>query len=77
VLCFNVDHIKSRKKFPELPLNPKNLQVLCADCNAGKGNRTIHFRPVNPQRLIDATDRIEAELDLVFLARLREHGYLH
>lgn len=34
----NVDHIKPRKLFPELALDQDNLQVLCNDCNAGKGN---------------------------------------
>ena len=35
----NVDHIKPRKRFPKLAMDINNLQVLCADCNAGKGNR--------------------------------------
>ena len=34
----NVDHIKPRKLFPRLALEFDNLQVLCGDCNAGKGN---------------------------------------
>jgi 5-methylcytosine-specific restriction endonuclease McrA len=34
----NVDHIKPRRIFPELALDVDNLQVLCADCNHGKGN---------------------------------------
>jgi len=34
----NVDHIKPRKLFPELALDVSNLQVLCHDCNHGKGN---------------------------------------
>lgn len=34
----NVDHIKPRRKYPHLSLEPDNLQVLCSDCNAGKGN---------------------------------------
>ena len=34
----NVDHIKSRKFYPELALDINNLQVLCSDCNHGKGN---------------------------------------
>lgn len=32
-----VDHIKPRAKFPELALSLDNLQVLCKDCNMGKG----------------------------------------
>ena len=34
----NVDHIKPRKYFPELSLDINNLQILCSDCNHGKGN---------------------------------------
>jgi 5-methylcytosine-specific restriction endonuclease McrA len=34
----NVDHIKPRKLFPHLALDIENLQVLCAECNHGKGN---------------------------------------
>lgn len=36
---FHVDHIKPRSKHPELELEISNLQVLCADCNMGKGNK--------------------------------------
>ena len=41
-LCGNsgklhVDHIKPRHRFPELELRLDNLQVLCKDCNLGKG----------------------------------------
>lgn len=35
----HVDHIKPRSKFPDLALDPENLQVLCKPCNLGKGNR--------------------------------------
>lgn len=34
----NVDHVKPRKKYPELALDITNLQVLCSECNHGKGN---------------------------------------
>lgn len=34
----NVDHIKPRALFPALALDVDNLQVLCSDCNHGKGN---------------------------------------
>ncbi len=34
----NVDHILPRRLFPESALQIENLQVLCADCNEGKGN---------------------------------------
>lgn len=33
----HVDHIKPRSKFPELQWLLSNLQVLCEDCNLGKG----------------------------------------
>jgi rubredoxin len=33
----HVDHIKPRGKYPELELEISNLQVLCRDCNLGKG----------------------------------------
>jgi len=33
----HVDHIMPRSRFPELSLVLDNLQVLCADCNLGKG----------------------------------------
>ena len=33
----HVDHIKPRSKYPQLALDKSNLQVLCADCNIGKG----------------------------------------
>lgn len=35
---YHADHIKPRSKYPELELDENNLQVLCADCNIGKGN---------------------------------------
>ena len=38
-VVLNVDHIKPRKHHPELALDINNLQVLCAACNHGKGNR--------------------------------------
>lgn len=42
----HVDHIKPRSKYPELALSLDNLQVLCQDCNIGKGNRyETDYRP--------------------------------
>lgn len=42
----HVDHIKPRKFFPELALEESNLQVLCNECNHGKGNwNESDFRP--------------------------------
>lgn len=41
----NVDHIKPRKTHPSLALDINNLQVLCHECNHGKGNwDTTDFR---------------------------------
>lgn len=37
----NVDHIKPRKTHPELALELSNLQVLCSECNHGKGNWSV------------------------------------
>lgn len=34
----HVDHIKPRSRFPKLAFDPSNLQVLCEDCNIGKGD---------------------------------------
>jgi hypothetical protein len=38
VTIINVDHVKSRRDYPELALVESNLQVLCSPCNHGKGN---------------------------------------
>lgn len=41
----HVDHIKPRSRFPELALELSNLQVMCVDCNLGKGaSDTIDWR---------------------------------
>lgn len=45
MVCFrtnielHVDHIEPLSKRPDLALHPDNLQVLCRDCNLGKGNK--------------------------------------
>jgi hypothetical protein len=37
-VVIHVDHIKPRRKYPELALTEANLQVLCEVCNHGKGS---------------------------------------
>lgn len=37
-VVLNVDHILPRRLFPESALQLENLQVLCGECNEGKGN---------------------------------------
>lgn len=49
----HVDHIKPRKKRPDLALDFNNLQVLCEVCNHGKSNwDETDWRP--PEESIDA-----------------------
>lgn len=38
-ITLNVDHIKPIREAPDLALELSNLQVLCSDCNRGKGSR--------------------------------------
>jgi 5-methylcytosine-specific restriction endonuclease McrA len=45
----HVDHIKPKSKHPELALTLSNLQILCKDCNLGKGNTdSIQWRDNAP-----------------------------
>lgn len=49
-IVLHVDHIKPRKTNPHLALALDNLQVLCSDCNIGKGGWDDtdwrHFRSI-------------------------------
>jgi hypothetical protein len=48
-VVLHVDHIEPRSKAPHLELDPDNLQVLCEDCNLGKGNRdAVDWRVSTP-----------------------------
>ena len=53
----HVDHIKPRSRFPDLELDLTNLQVLCADCNLGKGARDC----VDWRRSLSTCERPQAE----------------
>lgn len=45
-VVIHVDHIKPRSKHPDLSLHFNNLQLLCEDCNLGKGNKCeVDWRP--------------------------------
>ena len=39
-VVLHVDHIKPRSTYPDLALDFDNLQILCEDCNIGKGNKS-------------------------------------
>ena len=48
-IVIHVDHIKPRRRFPELALTKANLQVLCEVCNHGKGSwDQTDWRPLAP-----------------------------
>ena len=50
----NVDHIKPRRLFPNLALDLDNLQILCHECNHGKGNwDQTDWRPVDTDSVDD------------------------
>jgi len=58
------DHVKPIWKYPELKLDPNNLQVLCLLCNRGKGGKDeTDFRKHQQSSLIDIlfTELIDEE----------------
>lgn len=57
------DHIKPRSKFPELELDPENVQVLCNSCNMGKSNDDYtDFRPREPRLAVLMGEVIDLEV---------------
>lgn len=59
-----VDHIKPLSKFWELRLDRSNLQILCDECNQGKGNwdQTDFRKPDAPDEWIIEDDGIDEAL---------------
>jgi 5-methylcytosine-specific restriction endonuclease McrA len=57
-LC--VDHIKPLSKFWHLRLEPSNLQILCDECNQGKGNwdQTDFRKPAAPDEWVVDDDGV-------------------
>lgn len=65
-----VDHIKPYKKYPDLGLDPDNLQVLCDECNRGKSyDDETDFRPKGDE----LTAAEYEDLELVSEARDKLH----
>ena len=59
-----VDHVKPIWRYPELRLEPGNLQILCLLCNRGKGGRDeTDFRNIERPLLMDVvfTELIDEE----------------
>lgn len=57
----HVDHIKPKSLHPELAVELSNLQVLCADCNVGKGNwDETDWTKVTDEN--EATDQLDRQL---------------
>jgi 5-methylcytosine-specific restriction endonuclease McrA len=59
-----VDHIKPLSKFWEMRLDRSNLQILCDECNQGKGNwdQTDFRKPDSPDEWIIEDDGVDAAL---------------
>lgn len=60
----NVDHIKPRRLFPHLALDVNNLQILCHECNHGKGNwsQTDWRAQVEPDLVLSTLNRIKSNI---------------
>jgi 5-methylcytosine-specific restriction endonuclease McrA len=58
-VVINVDHIKPLRKYWSLRLDFDNLQVLCSDCNHGKGNwDETDFRPRPKENILRYRPRL-------------------
>lgn len=68
----HVDHIKPRSKFPHLALVLDNLQVLCKNCNLGKGSKDAtdwRFVPSKPLSILN-------EIEPAHRFKLQQLGWL-
>lgn len=67
-----VDHIKPLSKFWHLRLDKNNLQVLCDECNQGKGNwdQTDFRQPAAPDEWVIE----DHEMDRAIVDQLSYHG---
>ncbi|MCZ2798979.1 HNH endonuclease [Vibrio alginolyticus] len=55
-----VDHIAPRIHYPNLKLDPSNMQILCRSCNSSKGAwKHIDFRPSNWKQLLSSVSEID------------------
>lgn len=64
-IVIHVDHIKPRSKHPQLSLEFSNLQLLCEDCNMGKGNKhETDWRPYSKEadEELDRTQLVEINI---------------
>lgn len=70
-VIIHVDHIKPRHRYPHLSLDFNNLQILCEDCNIGKGWRDMtDWRPEQKRGMICIGDDIPEDIQkLIDLAR--------
>lgn len=68
-VVIHTDHVKPIRKYWHLRLDPMNLQVLCEDCNMGKGSRdetdfrllnAVDDAPYEPELTADEEIRLEA-----------------
>lgn len=73
-----VDHIKPRALYPELALELSNLQVLCCECNRGKGwkfqDRWLAAPVITPQLGLPLHDVSPAPADIAQGGRLRSRS---